>query len=116
MNAPRKKSAMVPALAQALLALLAVAAPAAGQAPDKCTASGVMGRERFVLQHCVIAFEEDFKSVTLWLNAQPISTKEADELRTSAFARDTDERGAPRTMMLLSFWPGGGDVVPSPAA
>src|SRR5687767_5260560 len=85
MNAPRTRSAMVPVLAQALLALFAVAAPAVGQAPDKCTASGVMGRERFVLQHCMIAFEEDSKSVTVWLNAHPISTKEAEQLRTSAF-------------------------------
>ena len=107
---------MVPALALALLALLSVVAPAAGQAPDKCSASGVMGRERFVLQHCVIAFEEDFKSVTLWLNAQPISAKEAEQLRVSAFVRDTDDQGAPRTMMLLAFCPGGSDAIPSAAA
>lgn len=90
--------------------------PATAQAQNKCSASGVMGGERFVLEHCVIAFEEDSRSVTLWLNEKPILAKEADGLRVSAFAKDTDDQGKPRTMMLLAFCPGGGNPVPSATA
>ena len=75
-----------------------------------------MGGARFVLEHCVMAFEEDFKSVTLWLNEKLISAKDAQEFRLSAYARDTDDQGGPRTMMLLAFCPGGGGPVPSAAA
>ncbi len=116
MEARREGTVMIPTLAQALLVLLTVIAAATAQAQDKCSARGVMGGEKFVLEYCVMAFEEDFKSVTLWLNEKPISAKEAQAFQVSAYARDTDDQGGPRTMMLLAFCPGGGNPVPSAAA
>lgn len=95
-------------LAAFLLALFAATA----HAQNKCSATGVMAREKFVANNCAAALYSDQHSVTLWFNETPISPKEMEDFQSSAYATSTKD-GKERTMLLLAFCPGGGKAVAS---
>jgi len=83
-------------------------------AEPKCSATGVMGGEKFALSHCEVALYDDEHSVTLWFNDGAISAKEAEEFQGSAYANPNRD-GKERTMLLVAFCPGGGQTAASPA-
>ena len=85
-------------------------------AQSKCSATGTLGGESIALSHCTVSFDDASRSVALWINEQPIDVAEAKKFALSGYAGDSDPAGKSRTMMLLSFCPGGKDGPPSPAA
>jgi hypothetical protein len=95
-----------------LVTLLLISLAATAQAQNKCSATGVMGGEKFVTSHCAVALENDEHSVTIWFNENPISPKEMEDFQNSAFASPTKD-GKERTMLLAAFCPGGGKTVAS---
>ena len=98
---------------QAMPASLGVA----GGAPpkDRCSASGQLGGERFTTTHCAVSMLHDQRSIAIWFNEAPITAQEADNFQTSSHA-GSSKGGKERTMMILSFCPGGGGATASPAA
>ena len=92
-------------------ALVAAASDASAQ--GKCTASGQMAGQAFNLTYCEVALYEGSPGVTIWFSSTPITAEERDFFQISSTA-DRFKKG--RTMVHLSFCPGGGTAVPSPAA
>lgn len=98
----------------AVAVLLAFAKGALAQ--NKCSATGVMGGEKFALNNCAVAvLYDDDHSVTLWFNDSPIAPKEVEDFQVSAYAKSSKD-GKERTMLLVAFCPGGGKIEASPAA
>jgi len=95
-------------LAVALLALFATSA----HAQNKCAATGVMAGESFAANNCVVAFFPKQNSVTLWFSETPITPREQEAFQASAYVEST-KAGKDRTMLLLEFCPGGGQVAAS---
>jgi hypothetical protein len=95
--------------------IVLVSAPAA-LAQARCMAKGTMAGQSFVLAHCAVAFEEELKSVTVWVNEHPIAPAEAEKFQMSAYPGGEDAQGKARTMMVLAFCPGGGSATSSPGA
>lgn len=86
------------------------------QAQNKCTASGLMGGEKFTAKHCEAASLYDDvtgHSVTIWFNESPITAAEKENFQMSAYASSIKD-GKQRTMILSAFCPGGGDAKASP--
>ena len=91
------------------------AAAAPPRAPDRCSASGALGGERFRATHCAVAFFADQRSVAIWFSESPITAEEAGEFRLSSYANATRD-GKPRTLVQVMFCPGGGQERASAAA
>lgn len=92
----------------------AAAAPAAKAAPDRCSASGTMGGEKFALSHCAVSLMQDAHSVAIWFNDDAIVADEAASFQTSSYAGDS-KGGRKRTMLIAMFCPGGGGAAAAPA-
>jgi TPR repeat protein len=92
-------------------------AASTGSAPpkDRCLASGQLGGERFTATHCAVSMLHDQRSIAIWFNEGPLSAQEIDGFQMSSHA-DSSKGGNERTMMILSFCPGGGGATASPAA
>ena len=95
-------------LAVALLALFAGTAVA----QNKCTATGLMAGEGFAANNCAVAVYTKQNSVTLWFSEPPITPKEQEAFQASSYVEST-KAGKDRTMLLLEFCPGGGQVAAS---
>ena len=101
---------------RAMLAAAVVLGFAKGApAQHNCSATGVIGGEKFALSNCAVALLDDEHSVTLWFNDSPITPKEAEEFQNSAYAKSSKD-GRERTMLLVAFCPGGGKTAAAPAA
>lgn len=94
-----------------LLATLAFGA----QAQNKCSATGLMGGEKFQTSHCAVALYSSQHSVAIWFSEDPITAEEAADFQSSASV-DTTKNGKQRTLVLIMFCPGGGTTTASPAA
>jgi len=92
----------------------ALAFAVGAQAESKCSAKGVMGGKKFSMSQCAVAYFDDEHSVTIWFSETPISADEAKTFELSAYPTDHDANGKPRTMLHLSFCPGGGKSSPRP--
>lgn len=85
---------------------------AAANAEDTCSATGVMGGEKFVANHCAVSLLNDQRSVTFWFSENPLSPQEIEAFQISAYASSIKD-GKERTMVLAGFCPGGGQAVAS---
>jgi hypothetical protein len=85
------------------------------QAQNKCSATGRMGDEKFLTSHCAVALYSSQHSVAIWFNEDPITTQEAADFQSSATV-DPTKNGKQRTLLLITFCPGGGAATASPAA
>jgi len=96
--------------------VLAVAVPAlfaaTACAQNKCTATGMMAGESFAANNCAAAVYPKQNSVTLWFSETPITPREQEAFQASAYVEST-KAGKDRTMLLLEFCPGGGEVASS---
>ncbi len=90
------------------------ASPAAKVAPERCSATGSMGGERFTLSHCAISLMQDAHSVAIWFNDEPLSPEEVADFQVSSYAADR-KGNKPRTRLVAMFCPGGGSADASPA-
>lgn len=82
------------------------------QAQNKCSASGVMGGEKFIANHCAVSLLDEAHSVTFWFSENPLSPQEVEAFEISAYASSIKD-GKERTMLLVGFCPGGGQAVAS---
>jgi TPR repeat protein len=91
--------------------------PGAAGAPvkDRCSATGMLGGEKFTATHCVISLYGDQHSVAIWFNEDPVTPQEAESFQLSSYA-DGSKGGKPRTMATIMFCPGGGQATASAAA
>lgn len=90
------------------------AGPAPKAAPERCSATGSMGGERFTLSHCAISLMLDAHSVAIWFNDDPITPQEVAEFQLSSYAGDR-KGGKPRTRLIAMLCPGGGSAEASPS-
>lgn len=95
---------------------LGIAAETGAQLQQQCSATGVMGGKKFSMTHCAVSFYEGENSVTLWLAEAPISAEDAKAFEFNAYPKEKDASGKRRTALHLSFCPGGGKPMASPAA
>jgi hypothetical protein len=100
---------------QAFLSVLLPVVASTALAQDKCSATGVMGGEKFAANNCAVSVFPDSKSVTIWFNESPITPQERDAFQASAYA-DATKGGKERTMLLVAFCPGGGAAAASAGA
>ena len=96
-----------------LLSVFALAA----QAQNKCSATGVMGGEKFVANNCAVARLSGGEgiAVAIWFNENPILPPEAERFQISASASGTKD-GKERTLLQITFCPGGGAATASATA
>ncbi|MEX0881109.1 MAG: hypothetical protein WEB59_08535 [Thermoanaerobaculia bacterium] len=99
-----------------LLGLIAIAVCERAAAQDKCTAKGFMAGEAFTMTHCAAAIYDDAKSVALWFSEAPIPAEEIETFHLSSYPKNRGPDNKERTMIGLSFCPGGGKEAASPAA
>lgn len=85
------------------------------QAQDKCLATGRMGSETFALNHCAAALYGSQHSVAIWFNQDSISPQEVRDFEGSATVEQAKD-GRQRTLVLISFCPGGGGATALPAS
>ncbi len=97
-------------------ALVVFASAAAVRAADTCSAKGLLGGKPFAMTHCAVSYYDDQHSVTIWISEAPISPEEEKSFQISSYAPDRDAAGKIRTMLHISFCPGGGSPTPSPGA
>lgn len=95
------------------IAILLSAIALGAQAQNKCAASGLMGGEKFTANNCATALHRE--SVAIWFNENPISAKEAEAFQISGHAEATKD-GKRRTLVQITFCPGGGAATASAAA
>ena len=88
---------------------------AAAPVKDRCSATGMLGGEKFTATHCVISLYGDQHSVTIWFNEDPVTPQEVESFQLSSYA-DGAKGGKPRTMATIMFCPGGGQAAASAAA
>ena len=93
----------------------ATAAAATAPVKTRCSATGLMGGERFTATHCVASLYGDQHSVAIWFNEDTITPQEAENFQTSSYA-DGTKGGKQRTMAIIMFCPGGGRETASAAA
>jgi Sel1 repeat len=93
----------------------ATAAAATAPVKTRCSATGLMGGERFTATHCVASLYGDQHSVAIWFNEDAITPQEAESFQTSSYA-DGTKGGGQRTMAIIMFCPGGGKETASAAA
>lgn len=93
----------------------ATAAAATALVKTRCSATGLMGGERFTVTNCVASLYGDQHSVAIWFNEDAITPQEAESFRTSSYA-DGTKGGKQRTMAVIMFCPGGGKETASAAA
>jgi len=93
----------------------ATAAAATAPVKTRCSATGLMGGERFTAANCVASLYGDQHSVAIWFNEDAITPEEADNFRMSSYA-DGAAGGKPRTMAVIMFCPGGGSETASAQA
>jgi hypothetical protein len=97
-----------------LLGLLAIAVCGRAAAQDKCTARGSMDGKTFTMKHCAAAVYDG--AVALWFSEAPIPASEVATFHLSSYPQQRGPDNAARTMIGLSFCPGGGKEMASPAA
>jgi hypothetical protein len=108
--------AVLDALPRSVVTAMLLCACACGaQAQNKCSATGLLGGEKFTANHCAAAVYSSQHSVAIWFNEDPISAKEADDFQASA-AVDPTKSGKQRTLFLIMFCPGGGAPTAAAAA
>jgi hypothetical protein len=93
----------------------ATAAAATAPVKTRCSATGLMGGERFTATNCVASLYGDQHSVAIWFNQDAITSQEAESFQTSSYA-DGTKGGKQRTMAIIMFCPGGGKETASAAA
>ncbi len=93
----------------------ATATAAAAPVKTRCSATGLMGGERFTATYCVASLYGDQHSVAIWFNEDAITPQEAESFQTSSYA-DGAKGGKQRTMTTIMFCPGGGKETASAAA
>ena len=93
----------------------ATVAAATAAVKTRCSATGLMGGERFTATHCVASLYGDQHSVAIWFNEDAITPQEAESFQTSSYA-DGAKGGKQRTMAIIMFCPGGGKETASAAA
>jgi hypothetical protein len=103
----------------ACVAVLCALAPGI-HAQNKCSATGVLGGEKFSATNCAAsvytgADSEHGNSAAIWFNENPISADEASDFEASARADDKKD-GKDRTLLVIMFCPGGGSSKASAAA
>jgi hypothetical protein len=96
------------------LGLLAIAVCGRAAAQDKCTAKGSMGGKSFTMTHCAAAVYDG--AVALWFSEAPIPAAEVETFHLSSYPQQRGPDNSGRTMIGLSFCPGGGKEAASPAA
>ncbi len=84
-------------------------------AADKCMVKAVISGQAVEMTHCAMAVMDD-KGATLFFSATPIGAAERKAFEGNSYAKDSDPSGKPRSMMHLSFCPGGGKAEPNAAA
>lgn len=97
------------------IAILLSAFALGAQAQNKCSAVGLMGKEKFAANNCAVALYDSQHSVAIWFNEERISEQEAKEFETSGSV-DGSKDGKQRTLLLIMFCPGGGGKTASAAA
>ncbi len=97
-----------------LLGILAIAVCGRAAAQDKCLAKGSMGGKTFTMTHCAAAVYDG--AVALWFSEAPISAEEVGTFHLSSYPQQRGPDHKERTMIGLSFCPGGGKELASPAA
>lgn len=85
------------------------------QAQNKCSASGLLGGEKFLANHCAAALYGSQHSIAIWFNEDPITAAEEAEFQSTATVEPA-KNGKQRTWLLIMFCPGGGAATASPAA
>jgi TPR repeat protein len=93
----------------------ATAAAAIAPVKSRCSATGLMGGERFMATHCVASLYGDQHSVAIWFNEDAITPQEAESFQMSSYADGTKD-GRTRTMAIIMFCPGGGKQTASATA
>jgi len=81
--------------------------------PDKCSATGTMGGEKFTARNCAVSLFGDQHSVAIWFNEDPISPEESANFQLSSYAAE-EKAGKQRTLVRIMFCPGGGSTTASP--
>jgi hypothetical protein len=99
-----------------ILVLLALAVCGHAAAEDKCMVKGSMAGKTFAMAHCAAAIYDSNKSVALWFSEAPIPAEEAETFHLSSYPKNRGPDNKERTMIGLSFCPGGGKEAASPAA
>ncbi len=99
-----------------LLGLLAIAVCGRAAGEDKCTAKGSMAGTAFTMTHCAAAIYDSNKSVALWFSQAPIPAEEIETFHLSSYPNDRGPDNKERTMIGLSFCPGGGKEAASAGA
>ena len=85
-----------------VVAILLCALTLGAQAQNRCSATGVMGGEKFAANNCAAAVYG--KGVAIWFNESPISAREAEDFQKSAGVDDKKD-GKQRTLVLIMFCP-----------
>jgi hypothetical protein len=103
----------------AMAILLSLLAPGV-HAQNKCSASGVIGGEKFAANNCAAALRTGAdaghdNSVAIWFNEDPISAEEVAEFQVSSATEDK-KGGKERTLVVIMFCPGGGSSKASATA
>ncbi len=96
------------------IAIVLCAFALGAQAQNKCSATGLMGGEKFAANNCAVA-QYHGESVAIWFNEDPISAREAEDFQASAEVND-EKDGKQRTLLVIDFCPGGGAMTASAAA
>lgn len=97
-----------------LLGILAIAVCGRAAAQDTCLAKGSMDGKTFSMAHCAIAIYDG--AVALWLSEAPIPAAEVETFHLSSYPQQRGPDNAARTMIGMSFCPGGGKETANPAA
>lgn len=97
-----------------LLGFLAITVCGRAAAQDKCLAKGSMAGKTFTMTHCAAAIYDG--AVALWFSEAPISAEETATFHLSSYPEQRGPDNKERTMIGLSFCPGGGKEAASPAA
>jgi hypothetical protein len=96
------------------VALLMCTLADCAQAQNKCSATGLMGGQKFLTNNCAVALYSSQHSVAIWFNEDPITPAEAADFRATATV-DPIKNGKQRTLLTIMFCPGGGATKASPA-
>jgi len=97
------------------IAIVLFAVALGAQAQNKCSATGVMAGLKFAANNCAVALSSGQHSVAVWFNEEPISAQEAQDFQASG-AVEVTKNGKQRTLVLITFCPGGGAASASAGA
>ena len=107
----------LPLLLAAAIVLSVVAAGARAQ--DKCSATGLLGGEKFTANNCTASIRTgasgaEESSVAVWFSDTPIAADEAAGFQQYASVEDSKD-GKQRTLVVIMFCTGGANKVSASA-